>query len=135
MVGVAVKAIIYNANDEILIIKKSKEDDINPETYDIPGGRVEEKESLANALTREIEEETGLKTKIVGPSRVWDFKKEKLHLVGVTFLVKTKEFKVKLNIEHNEFLWVKDSFLLKSKIFPEWIKKEVLAAKKMKNIQ
>jgi len=55
----AVKALIFN-NDKILLLKKSDKEDVNPNDWDIPGGRVKYLEKPEQALLREIYEETCL---------------------------------------------------------------------------
>lgn len=65
----AVKAIIMNKNDEILIVKSHR--------WSLPGGRVEENESHDLALMRELIEECGYKLAIsVRLIKVWTFVKE-----------------------------------------------------------
>ena len=58
-----IKALIKNANGEILLLK------INPEAlknfqgepyWDIPGGRVQKGNSVEDTLSREVKEETGI---------------------------------------------------------------------------
>ena len=131
--GIATKAIIFNKNNEVLLITKSDNDEINPNTVDIPGGRLEFGEKVEESLQREIQEETGLSVTIIAPSRVWGFTKNDLHLVGITFAVNlAEENDVKLSFEHNEFRWIKADEIL-NKDFPSWIKEEIEAAQKIKN--
>jgi len=65
--GIATKAIIFHKG-KYLILLKSKIEKINPDTYDIPGGRLELGEGLTKSLVREVKEETGLKdVKLIRP--------------------------------------------------------------------
>ena len=60
--GVATKAIIFNTKlGKYLVLEKSGLEDINPNTFDMPGGRIEFGEKLEEAVIREAKEEIGLK--------------------------------------------------------------------------
>ena len=50
-----VKAVIFNRKGNLLVLQR------NSEIWDIPGGRVQKKETLEAALKREIYEEIGVK--------------------------------------------------------------------------
>jgi len=57
-----VGAVIWNKNREIVLIKRGKPPRLNE--WSIPGGHVEWGETLREAITREVREETGLEVKI-----------------------------------------------------------------------
>jgi 8-oxo-dGTP diphosphatase len=58
----------------ILTQKRSPTRKLYPSSWDLPGGHVEENETIINALHREILEETGVKiTKIKTLFKVWDW--------------------------------------------------------------
>ncbi len=59
-VNVVVKGIIENDN-KILLIKRSENDPVGPNTWEFVGGKVEFHENMEEALNREIYEETGIK--------------------------------------------------------------------------
>lgn len=62
MVGVG--AVIWNGRKEVLLIRRTKEPRIGQ--WSLPGGKVENGESLHDALRREVREETGLEIEIMG---------------------------------------------------------------------
>lgn len=98
-VGSGVKAIVRK-DDRILILVKPDG------SLDLPGGRVEEGETIKSALRREIDEETGLKVKIQEPVEEWSFLKKPNFLIkGITFACTYLEGKVKLCEEHNHYFW------------------------------
>ncbi|WP_078380427.1 NUDIX domain-containing protein [Sutcliffiella halmapala] len=64
---VAVSGLITNSNGEILLVKNHHRDD----TYEIPGGQLEEGESLEEGVLREIQEETGVEVKLYGITGIY----------------------------------------------------------------
>lgn len=127
--GVAVKAIIKK-DGKYLIIRKSKDEDVTPNTIDIPGGRIEFGEEPEDALKREVKEEVGLDVTIIGPIKTWNFKtKDDFQLVGITFLCETEGGNVTLSDEHTEYHW-KTHDELKEIGLPSWSLKEFELAEK-----
>ena len=98
--GTGVKGIIRKG-DRFLVLVKSEG------TFDLPGGRVEEGESIKDALHREIHEETGLKVDIKETAGRWSFcKKPNFSINGATFACNYLKGKVKLCDEHINYLWI-----------------------------
>jgi 8-oxo-dGTP diphosphatase len=64
---IAVSALVTNEDNEILLTKVQWRLD----TWEMPGGQVEEGEALDKAVTREVLEETGLVIKPVGITGVY----------------------------------------------------------------
>jgi 8-oxo-dGTP diphosphatase len=60
----AVGAVIWNHEDEIVLIRRGKAP--RQDQWSIPGGHVEWGESLRDAVLREVREETGLSVEIAG---------------------------------------------------------------------
>ena len=58
--GLTMRGIIKNDKDEILILKRHPKSRTDPDTWELPGGKVEEGEFFDDALVREIKEETNL---------------------------------------------------------------------------
>ena len=60
--AVAVKCVILNEND-ILLLRKTKKEmigDASNNSWDLPGGRIQYKETVSQAVEREIREEVAL---------------------------------------------------------------------------
>ena len=55
------KLVLVNSNNEVLFLKRSNYVDKFAGEWDLPGGHIKVGESLKDGLTREVEEETGLK--------------------------------------------------------------------------
>ncbi|MCA9376175.1 MAG: NUDIX hydrolase [Candidatus Doudnabacteria bacterium] len=57
---VAVTAVIQNEEGNVLVLKRSEREIAMPGLYTFPGGKVEDNQSIEEALAEEIKEETGL---------------------------------------------------------------------------
>ncbi len=122
---VAVKAIVLDENDNILILYKSENEDVNPNSFDIPWWRVVWWEDLETAIIREIREEVGLDVVVKKLSRTRWFTKWDLHLVGITYVVSVIELKeILLSDEHTNYFWKTKNEIINGD-FPEWLKQEI----------
>jgi 8-oxo-dGTP diphosphatase len=102
--GLTVRGIIKN-NDKILIVKRHPKSRTDPEMWELPGGKVEKGEFFADALVREIKEETNLDVK------VGDFcdavQNDYMHkrTVQIMMYFDEVEGEVKISDEHTEWMW------------------------------
>jgi nucleoside triphosphatase len=102
-----VGALIFNQDDEILLIKGKKFRD----TYVIPGGHIEVGETIEEALRREVKEETGLEIYNIQLLALQEsifnpHYHEKRHFLYLDFTCKTNSTHVVLNGESQAYLWV-----------------------------
>lgn len=106
---IGVKALIENSDGLYLFLQRptglADDGDIR---WDIPGGRINEGETLRDALTREIREETGLT--LDSSIRLLDAQdiilpEKDLHVVRLTYLT-TIDGDVTLSDEHQDYKWV-----------------------------
>lgn len=95
---------VINRNKKILLLKRGPTAPWNPNNYCFPGGTVEDNESLEQAASRELYEETGIevdnnnleKVVVIYPS---GYKK-------VIFVAKIDNAEVRLNYEHTHYTWI-----------------------------
>jgi 8-oxo-dGTP diphosphatase len=115
---VAVKGIIRKGG-KILVLRRSIDDDHKPGVWETVGGGIDRKNTPQNALKREVEEETGLKVKILEPFNAFSFKKDTGEFkIGITFLCDYAGGKVKLSKEHIDYKWIKPSEFANMKTLP-----------------
>ena len=98
-----VKAIIVTSDDKILLLKRPKDG-----RWDLPGGGVDEGENLADALIREVCEETNLEIDNAIPVytylRAVSGKPEKLIQFALSYIkAKSSTLDVSLSHEHEDY--------------------------------
>ncbi len=69
----AQKAFIQ-ADDKVLLVRKSADDPFNPDCWELPGGRLKAYESPDEALRREIREEVDLEVTPGRPLAMWSWR-------------------------------------------------------------
>jgi ADP-ribose pyrophosphatase YjhB (NUDIX family) len=102
----AVSAAIFR-DGKVLLVRRAR----SPARgyYSLPGGRVEFGESLHQALTREVDEETGLKIDIVslaGWREVLPSAPGAGHYLIMSFAARWTAREPALNDEHDDYRWV-----------------------------
>jgi len=106
---IGVKVLIQNSLGEYLFLKRSKLILSDPiPGWDIPGGRIEAGEELLEALSREVQEETGHELegepKLLAAQDIFVEKRD-LHVVRLTYRVQEDVKRVVLSHEHTDFAW------------------------------
>lgn len=85
-----------------------RNDPKHPGAWGLPGGKVESKESLLDAIQRECQEELGSYPDVVKLIPIEHFTSADNRFVYHTFFgVLEEEFKPKLNNEHVGYAWIK----------------------------
>lgn len=102
--------IVYQG--KVLLLKESAKyaDGTNAGKFDVVGGRVKPGQRFDESLTREIQEETGLKVKIGRPFFVDEWrpivKGEQWQVVGTFFEGFAESDKVVLSGDHKAYAWI-----------------------------
>ena len=108
-IGIGCGAIIINDNNEILLVKRSENSRTEPNTWSRPGGEVNFGETVEQAVEREVEEETGIKVKVLRFLEITQIidKENNKHWIALGFLAKHIEGEPK-NLEpekHDDIKW------------------------------
>ena len=125
---------IIRHNGKFLIIKRSSKENIFPNKWELPSGKVNFGEDPNEAILREIKEETGIVPEKIELYKVkhhtFEIKKGIRHNVQLLFLIEPKDSSVVLSDAHDDFAWVDIDELNKYDIFEDVA--EVLKETKLK---
>ena len=101
-------AAIVKYDGKILILKRSDKVATYPNQWSFIHGRIENGEVPEKRAEIEVKEETGLNVKIVKKFKELSFYDEKLGIKWQTLpiLFEAKNYKVKLNWENTDYLWI-----------------------------
>lgn len=124
-IAVANKAVI-KAHGKYLILLKSDTEDVTPNSYDLPGGRMEYGEQPQEALKREAKEEANLDIEIKKVTDIGNFimSKRKLQLIRISWACtsENKHNKVNLSHEHSQYYWKDYQEIQNNKSkYPDWL--------------
>ena len=111
---------ILKDDNELLIVKRSENDDLYPGAWEFPGGHLENGETLKEGLKRELLEEIGFDIDfepiiIHYYDEIKEKNNELIHDLEIDFIinVKKEDVNIVLSNEHCDFKWVtKESDLL-----------------------
>lgn len=102
------KAFIINAKKQILILKRQNSEIYN-DLWDVPGGKLEQGDTLLEAITREIKEESGMQLEkiiaVLSSSKFQGQAADNPIIFRNIYLVKAQG-NVVISTEHQEFKWI-----------------------------
>ncbi len=115
-----VEALIYNSKGEILLLKRSKNNSTWVNKWQLPGGKVESKESFFKAIKREIKEESSLACGKVNLKKVFcfnhKFKGKKEVVLLKVYVCKLSKDLVTLSVDHSSFKFINPDKIKKSSL-------------------
>lgn len=94
---------------KVLVVRRAADDYLGG-SYELPGGGIEEGESLYDAVVREVREETGLEiAEILGMFPGFEYSTPKKPRVRqMNFIVSVAGGEVRLSDEHDDYMWIGD---------------------------
>ena len=103
--GLTVRGVIKNSDGEILIVKRHPKSRTDPEMWELPGGKVEQGENFADALVREIKEETDLDVEVGDFCEAFQNDYSHKRTVQLMMYLEDAKGNVKISEEHTGFMW------------------------------
>lgn len=100
-------AIIHNASQQVLVVRRSKNDHFLPGYLELPGGRVAAGESLEHTLRRKLSAELALKSEM--PLYFTSFassNRKGAYLRAVFEVAYSQAVPIQLSGAHNEYAWI-----------------------------
>jgi nucleoside triphosphatase len=111
-----VVGVVQNKAGEILICKMPRNRGVFPGQWGLPGGGIEEGETVETALRRELEEEVGLEVTNIRPlfftdgvyqKTFPDGSQQEIYMIFLLFSCQAQSEFVRLNAEFEAYWWVK----------------------------
>lgn len=94
---ITTQAIIFNEEDNILVLKYAHRDE-----WCFPGGHVDQGEQADEAIVREVREETGLDAIVLSPIDIHMHRDRCI----IAFLVEKINSHITLSEEHTDYKWI-----------------------------
>jgi 8-oxo-dGTP diphosphatase len=103
----AVKAVILDADDRCLVLRRSSANRGYVGYWEWPGGKPDPGEDFATALRREVQEECGLQVVFTGLAGASEFEMPAANVVLLCLLARQTSGELRLSHEHDAFEWVR----------------------------
>lgn len=115
-----VNALIHNAQQEVLVVRRSLQDHFLPGAIELPGGRVHPLESLEQALQRKLSRELSLQTEAPLYYASLANQGSRGPYVRVVFdVVFSEKATIELNETHHAYEWVAATAIPSEKVAPD----------------
>lgn len=107
---VLAKAVVLNAQGQVLLLRRSASDERRPGEQDFPGGEVEPGEEITKGVAREISEEAGLQVPpdsvrlIHAATELYEQRGESV--TRLLFVAHVADANVTLSFEHDAYQWL-----------------------------
>jgi 8-oxo-dGTP pyrophosphatase MutT (NUDIX family) len=112
---IVLKTLVINSDGKLLLLRRSNTDTRRPLQWDLPGGKMDEGETLEQGAVREVKEEAGIHITdqpmvVFSKAEVASWYDQNGHhgrnVVRIYFAAHVDSSKVTLSYEHDQFVWV-----------------------------
>ena len=103
--GLTVRGVMKNDIGEILSVKRHPKSRTDPKMWELPGGKVEKGEHFADALVREIKEETNLDCEIGDFCEAIQNDYMHKRTVQLMMYLENIEGDIEISEEHTDWMW------------------------------
>lgn len=118
--ALSVKAVVRDGQRRCLTLRRSAPSKNNAGKWDFPGGKVDVGESFDVALTREIEEETGLSVELVGMLGTAQSAMPDRIVIYLMMEARPAGGDVRLSSEHDDHAWMTARELASADLCPQF---------------
>ena len=119
---VSIYAILRNEKGEFLLLRRSENSHSNPGKWDLPGGKLNHRESLEEAAVREVWEETGISIVPGDIAGYVTFELPKKKVIAIVYDGGYVIADVKLSYEHMEYAWISLDTILEMDTLPAYFR-------------
>lgn len=110
-------ALIHDAHQRVLVVRRSKSDHFLPDHYELPGGRVKLGESLEAALKRKLDQELGINSAIpMYYTSLAQVNRHGAYVRAVFEVAYNQKTSILLDKTHGEYTWVDARQLIVNKV-------------------
>ena len=122
----SVGAFIFNKKGQLLVVKKSPQEQIDAGLWTSPGGKIYPQEHILDGIKREVQEEVGLAINSFQWIGEDVFENQNAMFHAEHFMCKTQETLVILEKKLTEYRWISELKDIEELPFAENIKKRII---------
>lgn len=100
------RALIFDQNGRILVLKRSEKSRSNPGKWELPGGKMNKGESFEESFRREVLEETGFLISVQCSAGTADQDVSGYHVIHVVVIASILSGGLAISDEHTAFQWI-----------------------------
>ena len=131
---ISVYAILRNEKGKFLLLRRSQNSHSNPGKWDLPGGKLNHRELLEEAVVREVWEETGISIIAGNIAGYVTFELPDKKVIAIIYDGGYVITDIKLSYEHIEYAWISLDAILEINTLPpyfrDFFKRFVIESKK-----